>query len=555
MPDLHDDVVVPALAELRETRRRRRIGEWHVFDALYRAYVAAIGGSLGITFLSGLIGDEPLSPADLRRVAEVGPAVVGSVVAVVLALALRSGARGGPLALEAAEVRWVLLAPVDRDVALRRPALRQLRFASFAGMVTGAVVGLLAYRRLTGPPVEWVLSGAGLGAGAAVAGTGLAMVASGRRLRPGQATAGAAALLAWSTADLAASRVTSPASLAGRAALWPLGPSGPSVEGVVFGVSASVAVAGALLLAGLGLRWVGGMSLEAAERRGRLVTHLRFAATFQDLRTVMLLRRQLAAEVPRSRPWISLRPATGSVVSSPAGRGAGWVVWRRDWRAILRWPVRRFVRLGSLGVLAGLSTAGAWAGTTPLVVVAGAALFVAALDATEGLAQEVDHPDRRDSLPLPASALHLRHLAAPTVLLSLAGLAGVGAAALVTGSPGLALEVGLPLVVPTGAAAAGAAAVNALRSPADPARLMADSTGFMMVVRHAWPPALATVAPAVTLLVHTGLESQPEADPAGLAATAALNVGILVILVFGWVRHREGIAGMMAGERLARVGQ
>ncbi|MDP9442081.1 MAG: hypothetical protein M3P34_07890, partial [Actinomycetota bacterium] len=88
-PDLHDEVVVPALAELRETRRRRRLGQWNVIDALYRAYLAAIAGSVGITFLSGLVGDEPLSPAGLRRVAEVGPAAVGAVVAAVLALALR----------------------------------------------------------------------------------------------------------------------------------------------------------------------------------------------------------------------------------------------------------------------------------------------------------------------------------------------------------------------------------------------------------------------------------------------------------------------------------
>lgn len=550
-PDLHDELVLPALAELRETRRRRRLGQWNVIDALYRAYVAAIAGSVGVTLLSGVIGDEPLSPAGLQRVGRVGPAAVGAVVAVVLALALRSGARGGPLALEAADVRWVLLAPVDRDVALRPPALRQLRFASFAGAVTGSVVGLLAYRRMSGAPVGWVLSGAALGAGTAVAGTGLAMVASGRRVRPPLAAGAGAAILLWSVIDLATTGATSPASVAGRAALWPLGPAGATGTSVGLGVASA---AGALLLAWLGLRWIGGMSLEAAERRGRLVAHLRFAATFQDLRTVMLLRRQLAAEVPRSRPWISLRPAR-RVVSSPAARGAGWVVWRRDWRAILRWPARRFVRLGSLGVVAGVSTAGAWAGTTPLVLVAGAALFVAALDASEGLAQEVDHPDRRDSLPVPASALHLRHLAAPTALLSVAALAGVGGAAAVSGAPGLAFAVGLPLVIPAGAAAAGAAAVSALRAPPDPARLMADSTGFLMVARHAWPPALATVAPAVTLLVRAGLESQPGAHPAGLAATAALNVGILVVLLFGWVRHREGIAGFVAGERLARVGQ
>ncbi|MBW3615861.1 MAG: hypothetical protein KY439_11235, partial [Actinobacteria bacterium] len=266
--DLHDEVVVPALSELRERRRRRRLGEWNVIDALYRAYVAGIGGLLGVTFLSGLIGDARLSPADLERARVSGPAAVGAVVAVVLAVALRSGARGGPLAVEAAEVRWVLLAPVDRDVALRRPALRQMRFAAFAGVVTGAVVGLLAYRRLVGSPAEWVVSGAALGGATAVAGTGVAMIVSGRRIGRAAATAAAAVLVGWSAADLVTSLTTSPASLAGRAALWPLGPSGPHLR-LGLGVAAAT-----LLVAWLGGRWIGGLSLEAAERRGRLVCHL-----------------------------------------------------------------------------------------------------------------------------------------------------------------------------------------------------------------------------------------------------------------------------------------
>ena len=42
--------------------------------------------------------------------------------------------------------------------------------------------------------------------------------------------------------------------------------------------------------------------MEKAQRRARLVAQLRFAVTTQDLRTAMLLRRQLAAERPRPTP-------------------------------------------------------------------------------------------------------------------------------------------------------------------------------------------------------------------------------------------------------------
>ena len=61
------------------------------------------------------------------------------VAAFAVALGLRSGSRGGPLALERADVRHVLLAPVDRTTALRAPAIRQLRFLGFVGIVAGGI--------------------------------------------------------------------------------------------------------------------------------------------------------------------------------------------------------------------------------------------------------------------------------------------------------------------------------------------------------------------------------------------------------------------------------
>lgn len=535
--DLHDDVVVAALHELRAHRKQRRLGDWNVIDALYRAYVAAIIGGLGVTFASGIVGDQRIVRAQLDDLRDHGPAAVGLAIAAVLALGLRSGARGGPLALEAAEVRYVLLAPVDRDVALRAPARRQLRFTAFVGMVVGATIGLLAFRRLPGDALSWIGSGAAVGTLTGAAMSGAAMVASGRRIGRTLATAVGGALLAWSVVDLVLATATSPASLLGRLALWPL----PlDVEpAAVLGLVPVVA------LALTGLRAVGGISLESAERRGRLVSHLRFAATFQDLRTVMLLRRQLAAEVPRARPLVRLRPSTS----------AKRITWRRDWRGILRWPASRALRLALLGVVAGVATAAAWAGTTPMVLVAGGALYLAGLDAIEGLAQEVDHPDRRDSFPHPDGAVNLRHMAAPIVVLTIAGLLGVAVAAAVIGDAGLVLGVGLPLVIPAAAMAAGAAAVSTLRQPPDPNRLMMDSTGSMLLFHHAFPPALAMIGPAATLLVKYNLDRQPGTAPFVASLSAALNVSMVAFLVLGWVRHRRALASYLAGNGAADLGK
>ena len=78
--------------------------------------------------------------------------------------------------------------------------------------------------------------------------------------------------------------------------------------------------------------------------------------------------------------------------------------------------------------VAGLCAYGTWEGTTPLVIVAGIALFIAALDAIEPLAQEVDHPDRTQGVPIKRGEMYVRHLAVPVVVMALAGLIGLGAA-------------------------------------------------------------------------------------------------------------------------------
>ena len=214
----------------------------------------------------------------------------------------------------------------------------------------------------------------------------------------------------------------SPTEPFGRLLLWPLD---LDLVGLL-----PVVVALALVLTGLSL--IGVCSLEDAERRSTLVGQLRFAATLQDLRTVVLLRRQLALELPRKRPWIRLDV-----------HGSGRLpIFVRGLRGVLRWPAARVARLVLLAVVAGGSLRGVWEGTTPLLVLAGMAMFVAGLDGVEPLAQEVDHPGRRDSAPREAGDVHVRHI--PVAVLVMALTAAV--AALVAMAPG-------PGEVPPGIAA------------------------------------------------------------------------------------------------------
>ena len=151
------------LRSLRGARRRRHLADVHWTDTVYKTYLTIGLAGAAVFYLSPVFGTDDVSPATVQDVARRGPAVVGAVVALAVLLGLRSGTRGGPLALEDADVTHVLLAPVNRAVALRSAAARQARGVLFMGIVPGAVVGTLAALRLPGNTVAWIAVGTALG--------------------------------------------------------------------------------------------------------------------------------------------------------------------------------------------------------------------------------------------------------------------------------------------------------------------------------------------------------------------------------------------------------
>ncbi len=525
------------LADLRRVRRRRRIEEFDVGEAVYKAYVAAIVGGISIWFATGLVGGSREAPGAVAHILLRGPAVVGAAVAVVWVIGLRSGARGGPLALESAFVRHVLLAPVDRPTALRSSAWRLLRFATTAGAGAGIVVGLLAYRRLGDGWAAWAACGALCGALTAGSGLGAAMVTGG--LRVGRAGSAVVAVLVagWSVADVATSSATSPASLLGEAAFWPLR----------FAPTGLIGVAVAAVLVASGLILVGGTSIEASARRASLVGLLRFAVTVRDLRTVVLLRRQLAQELPRRSPWVKLgfsvkgrrrsgRIKVGVVADRWAPGAAGWV---RAWRSILRFPLGRIVRMALLGVAAGAAAYGAWKGTTPLVLAAGLAMFVAGLDATEPLAQAVDHPWATDSYPHPRGAVMLGLL--PACAVAMAAIASLGAlcAWALAGGGLRAFEIAVIVWLPASLAGLAGATISTVQGAQPTFRdsdLMfpPEFLGARVGVRLLWPPLVATAGVLPVLAARSAA-----ANPVGAAASASVVVTLVLAGVAVWVRHQE----------------
>lgn len=512
-----------ALVDWRQFRRKKRVADIHWIDALYQAYLTGILCLVAVATASSAVGDDPATAEQLRTILADGPGWLGGVAAFAVALGLRSGSRGGPLALERAEVRHVLLAPVDRTSALRGPAVRQLRFLAFVGLVVGGIAGNLASERLPGEGLEWIGTGALAGLTAVGLSVGAALVAATSRLPRWAASSVGIGLVALAVADGADVVPGSPTAPFGDLVLWPLR---FEPVGSTYVVAAAVAVA-------LGIGLLGRASLEAAERRSTLVGQLRFAATMQDLRTVIVLRRQLAMELPRLRPWVQLR-VRGTV---------RWPIFVRGLRGVLRWPAARVARLVLLGAVSGLALRGAWTGTTPLVVLAGLAMFLAGLDAVESLAQEVDHPSRRDASPLDASAIHIRHIpVGALIMVATAVIAG-----LVAWAPGrgqLPADLAALAVVPLALGGLGGALVSVLSSPVGTGEGWAmappEVQGMRLAFRTAWPPAIAASGAVPVVLARVAVDDGRTALSGAQPAVA--GVALLFSLVCGWVLVRDEIA-------------
>ena len=516
------------VAELRRARRKRRVASIHWIDALYQVYITGLVSVVVVVLLSGAIGDGKVSPAGIADIEAHGPAAAGLLVAIAVFFGLRSGSRGGPLALERPDVRHVLLSPVDRGVALRGPAWRQLRFLLAASAAVGAAVGQLVVRRLPGNALEWIVFGALFGVTLVGLGYGCALLASGLNVKHWVASLIGGVLVAWSVGDLVGRLPLSPFTVVGHIAVWPLEPDWLAILGVLLGV----------VLVVLGMRWVSGISLEAAERRTALVGQMRFAVTLQDLRTVLVLRRQLSQEHPRSKPWIRA-----------ARRTPKYPVWHRGVRSFARWPFSRIVRALLMATIAGLCMRAVWNGTTPLVVVAGMALWIAALDAAEPLGQEVDHPGRTDTFPLPRGQIFVLHLPILFVISVLVGLLGAAVAVAPVGSS-VPVGPGIFVGVMAGILAACGAAISVIQGAPDPVDTLSMVTpeiaGTRTVIRTAMPPAIAILGLMPLLAARASEQGAGDPPPLPAAMNVAIPLLFVVVLVGGYVRFRDEIRTWMA---------
>jgi hypothetical protein len=503
-----------ALREMRRARRTRRLGELEWFEIAYRVYLAALFGGLAVMWLSDLVTDEPVTASQLADVVARGPAVVGLVAVAAVALGLRSGSDGGPISLEVGDARHLMLAPIPRREVLLRPAGQRMRAVAFAAGVTGAIAGQLAARRLPGSAAAWAASGATAAALAGLAFVAVAVVVHALGVPRWAATTLALVLLAAQAAAIAWGW-PGPGDGLGSLAMW--GMRTEPADLVTVGVIITLALVALLV--------VDRLRLEQLTRRADLVSQLRFAVTVQDLRTVVLLRRQLRGERPRSTPWVGVPRTKG-------GPGAA-VVWR-GLRGLTRYPAARLARMAALAILAALAVVAVLRGTTPAVLAAGVALYLLGLDAIEPLSQEIDHPDVADGVPRPRGWVLLRHLTAPIV--AVAPFAVLGAATIAVAEPAAAVAA-FALALPVTVAGACGSVVSVVRDAADPlqastAAVPPEFAGASSFVRMAVPVVISTI-PALTVLA---MREFPE--PGTAVRMAVLDV-LLIAATATWVRKRD----------------
>ncbi|WP_040494959.1 hypothetical protein [Ilumatobacter nonamiensis] len=544
------------LRELRRVRRERRLGDTEWFDVLYRVYLFALVGTGVVLYLSDTIAgllDEPIPAEDILSR---GPSIAGIVAALAFGIGLQNGSDGGPVSVESADVRHLLLSPISRTRVLLRPIVQRFRSIAFALGLSLAIVGQLVARELAGSRAAWAASGALFGVLLAALYVGSAVVAHALRMPRWLATTIATVAVVWQS--VVAWRIwfdeatglgrIGPFNLDGSILFWGIRERWIDVI--------ALAIAATLLAAALALG--GRLRLQPLERRGQLVSQLRFAATVQDIRTVVLLRRQLRAESIRARPWLGRNhhPAPTTIVASPTRPGRTTdslripgFVWRRGAAAFNRLPLSRIVRMAGLAAVAGVSgsltVTASWLFLVPLV----GSVYLLGLESLEPLAQEVDHPDLTDGFPVERGWLFAHHLVAPAIVLAAAGLVGAAAAAVVDPThAAAAFALGIPLAW----AGAIGAVVTTVGDAPDPVEIqmttltgadrgaesplaMPEFAGFKNVGKGAIPVVLSAIAAGPI----AALRLQPDAAMVG---RSVVGVALCLAVMIWWVIRRDRLS-------------
>jgi hypothetical protein len=190
--------------------------------------------------------------------------------------------------------------------------------------------------------------------------------------------------------------------------------------------------------------------------------------------------------------------------------------------------------------MAGVFQAMVVRGTTPALIATALMLFLLGLEVMEPLSQEVDQPDRTDSLPIERGELLVRHLIAPAV--ALVPFAAVTALAAVAVLGTRAIAPAAILALPTVLAGAGGGVVSIVRDTPDPTKstqafVPPEMAGISSAFRVGLPIVVSALAACTVLLVRHA--ETLGSSTVGGALRGAIGASLLVVLITVWVRKRD----------------
>jgi hypothetical protein len=207
---------------------------------------------------------------------------------------------------------------------------------------------------------------------------------------------------------------------------------------------------------------------------------------------------------------------------------------------LLRFPAVRLARLVVLAAGAAIAMSAAYHGTTPLIVVAALASYMAGLDIIEPLSQEIDQPDYTDSLPMEKGDLLWRHAAVPAVVAATLGVFGA-AVAIALNRTTESVQLAAVLFLPVAWCGTAGAVVSTVMGAPEPFKdgqlLPPEVAGMKLAFRTAWPllVALAGTLPVVAAR-RAHVDGNSPIPPAIQAGIGALLVAAFTV---AWLRFRE----------------
>ncbi len=490
-------------------------------DAAYRVYLVAL--TLGVyvfpyaqVALNGGFGLPSSVRAETARL--LATALLGAV-AVAVVLLTRATRWTGPVRLGLPDLDWVMSAPVDRGLLLRRAARQALVTAVVVGGASALVLGGLAQAFVQHRLDGWLAVVVAIGAALALALVGLALAVQ-TAARPDRASRVVAAP-AWLLLVLAA------------VALW----AGWAVPGgyrvVAPAVLVVLAVGGAALLS-LGAARVGRLSTARLTRSATTSQRMSSALSMADLRQVSVAGSEAVDARPLRWP-----------VPRRAWQLAPWrvaLVWRRRLAPSAVWLLAAV----AAGVLAPQLSVGTGGQRALLALVEVGLVYLALGRAAEAVRLEADDPHRADHLPY-RFADWVSRLGA-TVTGAVWAVVGVSAALSWSAGDGAAGRGAIfLLLVP---AVAGAVTASACKGSVPiemliPVMTPMGSTGpFRVVFWYLRGPLLALLAAAPMVLWAS--VSPASLPPGGVVAglvgispgTAAAWCVLSAALLWTWARNR-----------------